>query len=627
MTGPFNKKSITVQASTALACLLLFSGCSTLDSIKDKSSVAAHSMFVGNTGGGFSNRVYTGVSAGAARLSPDTDGTRFTLSDRAGGATQLRLGADVNSKLSLELDTSILGAASVREVDADVSYTSFAGSAIFYALGSEAKRRSRVGMQGYGRLGLASLQRASIVQPFDGSEYRLVAGIGAEYGLRNGLSFRGEVSRFDSDATLLSIGLVYRLGMSARQFGNVVASVAADTIPRDTESKTPQLGAAQPEYELAPGHVSLVRQGPNASLWSQPKSAADMDGDGVVDSDDICNDTLGNTAVSQQGCGLFDSVLPDVTFKSGTYWLTPESRRVIDDLVGTLLAFPEARVEVQAHADSEGPDEVNNIISQARAEAVVSYMLKHGVGKKQLVAKGYGETKPIASNDTVDGRKKNRRIQLVTLPSLTPIEIESQSPSVGSSSTQLAAETNETKKPTIAVTMKPDELQELADAAQRFAPAHSNQASSSNISSKVNSNEPELAAALAASPSLAFEPAVRVKRLGLGGPLKGVKFKPGTTELESGAAQSLDKMASQLEENEKVQVALLVHVNEVADNVANLSLSREQANVLVDYLASKGISRDRLSAEAYGDTLPLSQTVNESDRDRNRRVEVRVINP
>jgi len=616
MTGPFNNKRIIVQASTALAGLLLLGGCSSLDTIKDKSTLAAHSMFVGTTGRNFSSRVYTGVSAGATRLSPDTADTRFTLSDRSGGATQLRLGADINSKLSLEVDTSVLGSASVREVEADVSYTSLTGSAVFYALGSTANRERRVGWQGYGRLGFSSLQRASIVQPFDGSDNNIVVGVGAEYGFRNGLAFRGEVSRFDEDATFLGLGVVYRLGLSARQFGSVVASVAADAIPDDSESGEPVLGAAEPETALAPGHVSLVRQGPNASLWSQPKLADDMDGDGVLDSVDICNDTVSNTAVGQNGCGLFDSVLSEVSFKPGTYWLTPSSRRVVDDVVGTLLAFPEARIEVQAHADSEGPDEVNNILSKARAEAVVNYMIKQGVGAKQLVAKGYGETKPIASNDTAEGRRQNRRVQLVTLPSLTPAEIESQIPN------DKAVSDVQVAKAKINVTMKPDELQELANAAHRLAPR-----SSRKSSAKSGSNDPALAAALPAALDFEFEPAVRVKKLGLGGLLEGVNFEPGTTDFASGAEQSLDKVASQLSANKNVRVALLVHVNEAADNVANLSLSREQAKVLVDYLASKGIDRGRLSAEPYGDTLPLSQTVNENDRNHNRRVELRVINP
>ncbi len=626
MTVPFNKERFIVQASTALAGLLLLNGCATLSTISDKSVDAARTMFAGTTGRNFSSRVYTGVSAGATRLSPDTDGTRFTLQDREGGATQLRVGADINSKLSLELDTSILGSAAVREVEADVSYTSITGSALFYALGNDANRERRVGWQGYGRLGYSSLQRASIVQPFDGSDENIVIGLGAEYGFRNGLALRGEVARFDEEATFFGLGVVYRLGLSARQFGNVVASVAKDTIPGTSlSSGEPSLGAAQPETSLAPGHVSLIHAGPNASLWSQPRLANDMDGDSVDDSSDICPDTAANTAVSQSGCGLFDTVLSEVTFKPGTYWLTPKSRRVIDDVVGTLLAFPEARIEVQAHADSEGPDEINDIISDARAEAVVNYMLKHGVGSKQLIAKGYGESQPIATNDTPEGRRKNRRIQLMTLPSLTPLEIASQAPFDASDAKPKVAKAAPVL-PKIEVTMKPEELQELAMAAEGLEP-HRRQPKTTTIV-----DEPVVAAALPAEPvntvkpvKIDFDPAIRIASLGLGGTLQGVNFRPGSTEFVEGSMQHLDTIANQLNANDSVRVALLVHVSEDTDSDTNLSLSSDQADTLIDYLESKGVDRNRLVAEPYGNTLPLAQTVYESDRERNRRIELRVI--
>jgi len=339
-------------------------------------------------------------------------------------------------------------------------------------------RVRRLGWQGYGRIGYSMVQRASVVQPFDESNSSIILGVGGEYGFRNGLAFRGEVSRFDGDATLFGLGIVYRMGMTATQFGTAVASVATENLPGSLGSTLgssfePSLGAAMPESELAPGHVSLVHKGPHASLWSQPQHANDTDGDGVTDANDICNDTERNTAISQNGCGLFDSVLSNVTFKPGTYWLSPKSRRSIDDVVGVLLAFPEARVEIQAHADSQGPDEINQIVSTARAEAVMDYMVKHGVGEKQLVAKGYGESKPIASNDTKEGRLKNRRVQLVTLPSLTPAEIESQNPLVESTESTQVAKVKK-PEPKIEVTMETSDIKALCQRdrvhyRQRFA--------------------------------------------------------------------------------------------------------------------------------------------------------------
>lgn len=610
-----------VRASTAVLGLLVLSGCSTMGNIgsriSEKTTAVTSSMFSKSQTQHFSSRVYAGGSAGATRLSPETSGTRFTISDREGTATQLRLGVDVNSLLSVELDTSVLGSASVREVEADVSYTSLTASTLFYVLGDPGNRARRIGWQGYGRLGYSLVQKASVVQPFDESGSNLLLGIGAEYGFRNGFGFRGEVSRFDSDATLFGLGLVYRFGMSARQVGAVVASVAKDSIPGTTSE--PSLGSASP----VTGHVSLVHEGPYAALWSQPKRDGDSDGDGVLNEDDSCRKTKRNTAVGQNGCGLFDAVLAGVTFKPGTSWLSPTARQEIDEVVSVLLAFPEARIEVQAHADNRGPEEINDIVSAARAEKVADYMIKQGVGEQQLVAKGYGESRPLATNDTAEGRSQNRRVQLVTLPSLTPEQITNQSYTTGASSTGSSAMAAKVKKSKLNATMKGGDIKALAAIAEGMdRPIGSNNVDGSNAST-----EPSLGAALPVSiGDTALAPAVRVSRLGLGGPMPAVKFKPGTTELMPSAKTALSKVSDQLEAHPKVRLALLVYVSEPSDSVSNLALSRDQANTLVEYLESEGVDRRRLVTEPYGDVLPLAQTVTESDRNRNRRVEIRVIN-
>ena len=620
-----------LQSGSALVGLLLLGGCSTLDNVSDRASAAASSVVSSATHRDFSNRVYASASAGAALLSPDTKGTQFTFSDRTGGSTQLRLGVDVNSLVSLELDSSILGAASVREVEADVRFTSITSSAVFYGLGNSNNRARRIGWQGYGRLGYSLLQRASVVQPFDGSDSSLLIGAGAEYGFQNGLAIRGEVTRFDSDATLVGIGVVYRLGLSARQFGTAVASVARDAVPTENERASsslygePTLGAALPENTLAPGHISLVNRGPHASLWSNPKNDNDLDGDGVLDSVDICNATERNTAVNQVGCGLFDSVLSEVTFKPSSHWVSPKSKRAIDEVIDVLLAFPEARIEVQAHADNQGPDELNKLVSTARAEAVVKYMLEQGVGEKQLIAKGYGESQPLASNTTAEGRRKNRRIQLLTLPSLTPHEIGEQNPANEGIENSVKT-VSKPRKPAATVTIDKAKFNALAKIADGYDGAGGNK--SANRIADSNS-EPSLAAALPknSSTALVIKPAVYVPGLGLGGPLAGVSFDVGTEKLNESSKTELNRVSDKLKLYKSVKVALLVHVNEPEDEATNLALSRAQAASIIDYLGSRGIDRRRLIAEPYGDALPVAQTITERDRMRNRRVELRVINP
>jgi outer membrane protein OmpA-like peptidoglycan-associated protein len=91
---------------------------------------------------------------------------------------------------------------------------------------------------------------------------------------------------------------------------------------------------------------------------------------------------------------------------------------VSDDLLtevrDVILQHPEIRViEVQGHADDVGSAAVNQELSDARANAVMSWLVSRGIDKSRLVARGYGSTRPVASNQTEEGRQQNRRVQLV----------------------------------------------------------------------------------------------------------------------------------------------------------------------------------------------------------------------
>jgi outer membrane protein OmpA-like peptidoglycan-associated protein len=84
-------------------------------------------------------------------------------------------------------------------------------------------------------------------------------------------------------------------------------------------------------------------------------------------------------------------------------------------LVKLLAAHEEWRFEVQGHTDNAATPAQNLALSDARARAVVAWLTGHGVAPARLVARGYGDTKPLESNETDDGRVKNRRIQLKKL--------------------------------------------------------------------------------------------------------------------------------------------------------------------------------------------------------------------
>ncbi|MEO8294830.1 MAG: OmpA family protein [Gemmatimonadota bacterium] len=147
--------------------------------------------------------------------------------------------------------------------------------------------------------------------------------------------------------------------------------------------------------------------------------ARDSDGDGVMDSADRCPDTPQGMLVSPNGClvlfveGKKNVVLQGVTFVVNRAELTIDAKKILDMVAQSLNANTEVTFEVQGHASSDGSDAANLRLSQRRAESVRMYLTSKGVTASRMTAKGYGETQPIADNGTEEGRKQNRRVELV----------------------------------------------------------------------------------------------------------------------------------------------------------------------------------------------------------------------
>jgi OOP family OmpA-OmpF porin len=93
--------------------------------------------------------------------------------------------------------------------------------------------------------------------------------------------------------------------------------------------------------------------------------------------------------------------------------LKPTAVEKLDHAVKVLNEFPSVKLSVEGHTDSVGSDKYNQGLSERRAKSVVDYLVKAGIDASRLTAVGYGKTRPVASNDTADGRAMNRRVDLV----------------------------------------------------------------------------------------------------------------------------------------------------------------------------------------------------------------------
>lgn len=103
-----------------------------------------------------------------------------------------------------------------------------------------------------------------------------------------------------------------------------------------------------------------------------------------------------------------------VVFKSGSARLKRRSYRVLDQVADVMEDNPKIRlVEIQGHTDSRGTTRKNLRLSQRRADTVRTHLINRGIASERLVAKGYGELKPVEENDTSRGRRKNRRVEFL----------------------------------------------------------------------------------------------------------------------------------------------------------------------------------------------------------------------
>jgi outer membrane protein OmpA-like peptidoglycan-associated protein len=105
--------------------------------------------------------------------------------------------------------------------------------------------------------------------------------------------------------------------------------------------------------------------------------------------------------------------MSDVLFDFGSYTLKPGAREKLAKISGIVLAHPGLTLQIEGHTDSVGSDEFNQQLSERRAGSVRDFLADQGVPASGITARGFGKTQPVASNDTPEGRQRNRRVELV----------------------------------------------------------------------------------------------------------------------------------------------------------------------------------------------------------------------
>ena len=141
----------------------------------------------------------------------------------------------------------------------------------------------------------------------------------------------------------------------------------------------------------------------------------DTDRDGVYDYLDKCPDTPRDLKVNSEGCPIMleeqVSVELDIQFETDKADIRPQFHQQLREVADFLNTYPDTSAVIEGHTDNVGEADYNKDLSQRRADSVREYLINNfGIDPNRLAAKGYGEESPIASNDTAEGRAKNRRV-------------------------------------------------------------------------------------------------------------------------------------------------------------------------------------------------------------------------
>lgn len=157
------------------------------------------------------------------------------------------------------------------------------------------------------------------------------------------------------------------------------------------------------------------------------KGCPDSDGDGIVDIEDKCPTVYG--IVTNGGCpelqtshfpsqavlNTIEVSLKRIYFHSNRSVLINDVSTILEEISKILLEYPQAKFRLEGHTDSTGSDLFNQNLSQARADLIRSLLIKHGVNPLNIVAVGFGESKPVDSNKSPKGRARNRRVVIVLI--------------------------------------------------------------------------------------------------------------------------------------------------------------------------------------------------------------------
>ncbi|HXA02233.1 MAG TPA: OmpA family protein, partial [Cytophagaceae bacterium] len=257
------------------------------------------------------------------------------------------------------------------------------------------------------------------------------------------------------------------------------------------------------------------------------------------------------------------TVLNNVFFDFSKSDLKKESFTELDRLVTMLKENPSLIVEIAGHTDNVGNDDANQDLSEHRSESVVRYLISKGIDPKRLCAKGYGEKFPVASNDTEEGRRQNRRTELIIIESL-----KKDQRTVGCEGYYYTHPKDSVKK-------AEEDFMSLEDTVLKKMPF--------------------------------------------------IYFEFNSSQINEFSKKMLERWVLLLKSQKDIRISIEGHTDNVGNEAYNKTLSEKRVAIVKQFLVARGIKAERIKIIGFGEVHPIETNETDEGRSKNRRVEINIL--
>ncbi len=273
---------------------------------------------------------------------------------------------------------------------------------------------------------------ADFDSPIDDDETQVNAGLGLRFNFSDSISARWDVRGVhglpdDNTDMMTTLGLSFGFGGKSEPKAPVDSD--GDGVPDSLDQCTGTVAGApvgsdgcalDSDGDGVADYLDQCSDTPSGAAVDANGCVLDSDGDGVSDDIDQCPGTEAGAEVDDTGCvGVvqtltMETIQLSITFPSGSDVILTDYQPEIQKVADFMQRYIDVTVDIEGHTDSQGSARFNKSLSQRRADSVKAALVSgYGIAADRINAIGYGEEKPIASNDTAEGRQANRRVVAV----------------------------------------------------------------------------------------------------------------------------------------------------------------------------------------------------------------------